>query len=237
MSTTAIEVLCRFRGDIVKSIRWKTAILAVMVLLLAACGPPAVTPQPTPVPLPPALLGYVGQPPDSPAVFVRVEQGMFIEISDASYDPDSQRLAGYTARISYPSGDHLEMAFVDIRQDESGAVAGFNVRADGGLREGPPPDVFVTQFAGALGERKMAAFAPPWKAQQQEPAAQIFICPGIMAINYDMFDGNELVTRQEIYCEGESYAYAFDFDDYTFAPDSTLVGFTVRLEVQPRQQE
>ena len=73
------------------SIKFQPWIMILVALLLAGCGTPAVvepTAQPTPAP-PPALLGYVGDPPDSPAVFVEVVQGMSIEISDATYNPEN----------------------------------------------------------------------------------------------------------------------------------------------------
>ena len=148
----------------------------------------------------------------------------------------TSQLVSYKARIGYPSGDQLEMEFFDISRDTSASVTGYRVKAGDTVREGPPPDAFASQFSGALGERKMAAFVPAPAADQQEPGYQIFICSGIMGINYDIFDGHELVSRQEIGCEGEPYIYAFDFDDYTFDTNSTLTGYSVHLEVSPKAE-
>ena len=218
-------------------VKWMGAVLVLIGMV--GCGAPATvepTVQPSTDPQPPALLGYVGDPPDSPAVFLKVAQGMAIEISQATYDPLTSRLTSYQAKISYPSGDQLEMEFRDIGWDAVGSVTGYRVKSGEAIREGPPPDVFASQFSGALGERRMVAFAPAWETGRPEPGYRIFICPGIMSINYDIFDGHEMVTRQEIACEGEQDIYAFDFDDYTFDKDATLTGFSVGLEVAPNVQ-
>ena len=232
--------------------KWWSAVL-VVVTLLAGCGTPAtVTGVPTEgaaqaptgagdvTPIPgeqlPALLGYVGDPPDSPALFVDATDGLLIDVADAIYDPTGGYLTSYRARFSYPGGDRLEMEFVDITRDDANAATGFQVKTNAAVRPGPSPSEFVEHIEGAIGERRMVAFAPAWSAKLQKPGYRIFICTGIMAINYDIFEGHELVASQKIGCEGEADAYAFEYSGYTFDEHDVLTGFSVRLGISPEEK-
>ena len=162
-----------------KKIQPLTVLLAVSLLttglVISGCGPErsvgsavaspssSVALQETPAPSsltesPPLTLGYIegesGRS-GSPAVFVGLGTAVMIEISDTQYD-NLRRMESYKQKITYPSGETVELEFRDIAYNELQQVTGYAALIDGDVVNGPT----VKEFEDNKPQVKGWAFSP-----------------------------------------------------------------------------
>lgn len=171
------------------------------------------------------VIGYIDS---SPAIFIQPESALIVEISKATYNPETGGLGSYQVKVKYPAGNSIDLEFYDIAfNPATGSVDTYQVAMDGNDIQGPTIEEFESRKSelGSVVAFSVNSFAGT------EPLPMVSVpCQGDSNVEYGETEGWPQIIRHVITCGDQ--IYILEYSGYVYDNQmGTLAGYSVHVEI------